>query len=296
MLLKYDVKRLDSVIRDFYNVTGITVCVLDADFNSLALYPKGATDFCSLIQTTPEGWQRCFESDRNLLAQTLEKKCACTHCCHAGLADTMVPIYNKNSLIGFLMFGQVRRQGVCFSEVFENIRTFMPNALQAEQAYNRLMYFDPERLESAAGIVTILTKYILLEQMIQSDGDDTLDEITAYIDRNPEQKLSVAELCRKFHISRNALYSAFQNRLGCGVREYVNERRLACAERLLRTTDLPVYMICERCGIENYQYFCRRFKQKKGLTPLRYRKKWLGEQKEKYCIREGELSDGFGES
>ena len=48
MLLKYDVKRLDSVIRDFYNVTGITVCVLDADFNSLALYPKGATDFAHL--------------------------------------------------------------------------------------------------------------------------------------------------------------------------------------------------------------------------------------------------------
>ena len=80
------------------------------------------------------------------------------------------------------------------------------------------------------------------------------------------------------------------------MREYVNERRLACAERLLRTTDLPVYMICERCGIENYQYFCRRFKQKKGLTPLRYRKKWLGEQKEKYCIREGDFFDGFRES
>jgi len=56
------------------------------------------------------------------------------------------------------------------------------------------------------------------------------------------------------------------------VNAYITQQRMTRAKQLLRETEEPVYRVAELIGIRNYTYFCRLFKEKTGLTPLRYRR------------------------
>jgi AraC-like DNA-binding protein len=96
--------------------------------------------------------------------------------------------------------------------------------------------------------------------------------LNRYDVENITEELGVGVICKHFHISKSMLYREFHARFGCTVGEYITSKRIEAAEKLLRTTQLSVSEISEKCGIDNYQYFCRLFKKSRGLTPLQYRK------------------------
>lgn len=59
---------------------------------------------------------------------------------------------------------------------------------------------------------------------------------------------------------------------------WVTKKRLERASALLENTTLSVAEICYDCGFENQAHFSKVFKEKKGLSPLRYRAKQRGYQ------------------
>lgn len=276
MVIEYHTEKLEQLLRGFYRLTEICVCVLDPEYRVLARYPQQTNPFCMAIQGTPEGKRRCAESDRRLL-----RACAaCGHSvsmsCHAGLTDTAVPIFHESVLLGFVLFGQVcQSEGdpPPFSAIDPNIADLLPDPTEAERLYHGLKFFDGDKIQCAAELVSMLAKAIWMEQMIRPQLHPAFEPIPPYIDEHLTDELSVSLLCRQFHLSKNTLYRYFKSYTGYTVKDYIGARRLERAEQLLLTTDLPVYEICTRCGIDNYQYFCRRFRQKTGETPLQYRKK-----------------------
>lgn len=277
MLFRYDIDRLEKILRDFYEITGITIGVFDVQFNELSYYPKEKVCFCSMIQSCPDGMRRCNQSDYELLWECQQQKQPVSHRCHAGLTDTVIPILNGDVLIGFIMLGQIREdvgRAIPFPQIYENVKDLGLNRQELKKAYDKLVFFDPKKVESASEIVVMLTKYIYVERLIEQEySNREMERIAEYIDLHLTEKLSVSGLCREFNLSKNALYHLFSLYVKCPVKEYINARRLARAEQILKNTELPIYEVCEKCGIENYQYFCRVFKKEKGDTPLQYRKK-----------------------
>ena len=276
VLLHYNTEKLEHLLRCFYELTQICSCVLDSGLRPLASYPKVTNPFCMMIQSCPEGKRRCIESDRILL----ETCAACGHSvslpCHAGLTDTAVPIYHETVLLGFVLFGQVCEADNGwrpFSEISPLICDLGLEEPQLERLYTELKFFDRDKVGHAAELVSMLTKAIWMEQMIRPQSNPAFDPILPYIDSHLSEELSVFFLCKHFHLSKNTLYHYFKLYTGHTVKDYINRRRMAMAEQLLLTTDLPVYEIGIRCGIENNQHFCREFKKKTGETPLQYRKK-----------------------
>lgn len=277
MLFRYNIEKLEKVLRDFHEVTGITVAVLDAQFHHRSYYPKPKARFCELIQSTEEGRKRCDASDSALLVRCQKEQCPVNHQCFAGLSDTVVPILNGETLIGFIMFGQIREadhERIPFDEIYANVKDLQIDKDELKKAYEELVFLDHRKVMSAAEIVSMLTKYIHVERLIEMEySSSDMERIAEYVDGHLTEKLSVTSLCREFNLSKNALYNLFNVHMGVPVKEYINSRRLLRAEELLRSTDIPIYEVCEKCGIENYQYFCRVFKKEKGITPLQYRKK-----------------------
>lgn len=282
MLLKYNTEKLKKVVEHFFNISGVPVSILDPDGKHLAGCPFSANLFCKYIQSFPEGKRRCRQSDRLLLDEAIQNKCAVTKHCHAGLADTVVPIYSHDILLGFIMFGQIGDGEVSkepFPVIYERTKDLGLDRDTLEEKYNNFIFPDRKKLESATEIITILTKYILLERLIEPEYENQFEKIKKYIDQNLAEEMTVGVLCKKFNISKNALYNLFRVHLGCSVKEYVNSSRIRYAEELLKTTDDTVYEISEKVGIQNNQHFCRLFKQAKGDTPLQYRKKWETQQR-----------------
>lgn len=280
MKLQYDTKKLEQMLRDFHNLTGICVCILDQNFQKLVAFPKTTNPFCMLLQSTPEGKRRCFASDHALLCACAEKRETVIHRCHAGLTDMVVPILHDGTLLGYILFGQLRQAegwDASFEEIYQNIEDLGLNRRLLTDTYGELIFFDPERIQSAARLVEMLTKHVWLEQLIRPVSNERFEEITAYIDGHLTDDLTVPALCRRFHLSKNTLYGYFKANTGVTVKAYVSDRRMLQAERMLVSTDLPIYGICERIGMDNPHSFFRSFKKKYGLSPLQYRKNRLNQ-------------------
>jgi ligand-binding sensor protein len=187
MVLRYNVERLQKVINDFNVATGISVSILDIEYNHIAGGPISANCFCKLIHSTDEGKRRCIHSDKVLLNMAKEQKRAVTRRCHAGLADAVVPIYNRDILLGFIIFGQIDvsdGKRTPFDEIYERVKDLDIDREALKAAYENSVFSDRKKIDSAAEIVSILTKYILFEHLIELEREKTSDGVARYIDEN----------------------------------------------------------------------------------------------------------------
>ena len=94
-----------------------------------------------------------------------------------------------------------------------------------------------------------------------------------YIDMHLSGNLSVAELCRKLYISRFKLYSISIRSFDMGISDYIRNRRITAAKKLLTNSEKIVEQIANDTGFRDTNYFIRVFKKAEGTTPLQYRRR-----------------------
>ncbi len=93
----------------------------------------------------------------------------------------------------------------------------------------------------------------------------------AYIDADLTADLSLRALAKAQQLSDGYLSSLFHRETGKTLTDYVNERRIQHAKRLLETTSLQVQTVAQHCGVLDIHYFTRLFKKYTGMTPRSYR-------------------------
>ena len=79
-------------------------------------------------------------------------------------------------------------------------------------------------------------------------------------------------IAEKGNVSKNTLYRGFKAAFGTTVSEYINQKRVEKAEKLLLGTDLSVEEISQQTGFSSSAYFAANFKRIKGISPLKFRK------------------------
>jgi YesN/AraC family two-component response regulator len=91
------------------------------------------------------------------------------------------------------------------------------------------------------------------------------------IDSDPAAEMSLSALAKELNVSGVYLSTIFKKETGKTVTEYINDKRIAYAKHLLRTTSLQVQTVSLHCGIMDVHYFSKLFKQKTGKTPSEFR-------------------------
>lgn len=277
MNIHYNAEKLQKIIEDFSNITGLDIVVVDNAYHKIAGSYKGC-NFCKMIQNTDEGEKRCVCSDKELLALCRKSNKLETHICHAGLTDMAVPIQKNNLVLGYILFGRIRNTEK-FSDIYNCISWISCDYENLNQEFRKLKYYNATQIESIANVATAITAYILSEGMLNEEYNSMTNKIMTCIDDNLTLDLSVDFLCRELNISRNILYEHFHSSFRCTVNEYICQKRLEKAKRLLIETDFPVSDIAELSGIRNYTYFFRLMKKYVGVTPQQYRKEALEKMK-----------------
>ena len=197
MLINFNIEKLDKLLRDFYNVTGLTISVWDANFQQLSFQPKEMCNFCRIIKNSPKGNQRCFLSDKTLCMECSKTGKPATHKCHAGLIDTAIPISFKDSVMGYMMFGQVTDS--FDKDIRKNIKKLASeikvNTNDLLEAYAELDTYDQTKTVSAANILKMATRYLWLSEYIEIGYNTIASQIDDYIKANIKQDISVKLLC-----------------------------------------------------------------------------------------------------
>lgn len=93
----------------------------------------------------------------------------------------------------------------------------------------------------------------------------------AYIESDLSGDLSLKTLATLQNVNASYLSTLFHKETGKTVTEFVNEKRMELASRLLRTTQLQIQTVAQHCGMSDVNYFSKIFKKHYGMTPKQYR-------------------------
>ena len=107
MISTFDITKLNALLKDFYNLTQIRITIFDENFHELAAYPENIAPFCQIIRTDEAGRNECQHCDENACKIAAKRHSLYTYQCHAGLTESIRPLYMGNIIIGYLLFGHV---------------------------------------------------------------------------------------------------------------------------------------------------------------------------------------------
>ncbi len=95
--------------------------------------------------------------------------------------------------------------------------------------------------------------------------------VLEYINANFRSACTVNDICEEFFISRSTLQRRFKEYMHTTPAAYIESKRLALAKELLENGE-RVQKVCTEAGFSDYSHFISLFKQKFGMTPLKYGK------------------------
>lgn len=106
---------------------------------------------------------------------------------------------------------------------------------------------------------------------------DTIGRIRGYIGQHySDPGLYVGSLAARFGISTSYLRREFCRAFGMPPVTFLRTVRIGNAKSMLESGYLPISEIAEQCGFSSTGYFIQAFHQFVGVSPDRYRRRFLG--------------------
>ena len=137
-------------------------------------------------------------------------------------------------------------------------------------------------MESLFKVKILLHKIILtaVEENEELCGNikhcsDFITSVLSYIESNLSAALTVSETADKMFVSVSKLQKAFKAEMGVSVGRYINDRLMFIAEREVRSGKKSVKEISDMLRFCDQFYFSRRFSERFGVAPLKYRKEYM---------------------
>lgn len=271
-MLNINVSNLYKVFQDFYTLTNMKVVLFNKEQEVLMEYPAIKNTFCNIIANDSYWFEKCRNCDRLNIDACCKTEKISKYSCHLGLSEAIIPIYDINGILGYLMVGQV-----LLKDNSEKTKKLMKEQFDEKKfasigdAIEKIPVKSSAELEACVTVLQAFTTYILSNQWVTPQRSEFIRHMDKFIENNLEKNITVDDICAEFHIRRTRLYSVAKNYLGCTIASYIRKQRIHHACRMLCETDEPISRIAEKVGFLDYGHFSRIFKQQQGITATSYR-------------------------
>ena len=104
-------------------------------------------------------------------------------------------------------------------------------------------------------------------------------EIQRRFEEHYGESVTLSDLAGHYHISPSHLSHVFKRITGYSPIDYLQACRLSAAKRELTEGKRNIKEIVYRCGFGDESNFSRSFKERTGMTPTEFRKKFGSNQK-----------------
>lgn len=267
-------KELLSLLKDFYLLTRIKIVIFDTEYEEIIAYPDSHCSYCKYLRENPACLEKCLNSNYQSFRHCKRTSEIIIYHCHAGLIEATAPLIDNGILVGYIMFGQITDLATD-KELLDLIhRTLNENHIPADLPKEKFLDIEKkttDQIYAAAKILEACTFYVLLKNLMSARRQNFVENLNSYLLSHLSEPLTADQIASYFSISRSKLYSSCEKYLGTGIAQYVKNLRLEKAKELLKNTEFTVSAISEKVGFSDYNYFCRVFKAKYGISAKKFK-------------------------
>lgn len=109
---------------------------------------------------------------------------------------------------------------------------------------------------------------------------DNFDFIINFLDAQSQNKINIEKISELSGLSYHRFRHKFKEIVGVSPQQYIIGKRIAFAERLLKTTSYNTASIAKACGFNSVPQFITCFSKIKGKTPTKFRKEFSSKASE----------------
>lgn len=270
----FNLSKLESLLKDFYNLTKIRITVFDDSFRELTAYPPHISRFCHTIRTDAAAAKQCALCDARACEKASHRHTSYTYQCHAGLTESIMPLYLSNIVIGYLFFGQVLSypdHETGWHVIQEKCSGYNIDKQILKKACMESPLISKDYIASASQILQAVATYLCMERMVVLHREPLPAQIDDYVTAHFTEEIDAMSLCRQFQIGKTQLYEISHQNYGCGIAEHIRRLRIEKAKTLLANQPkMKISEVASACGFSDYNYFITVFKRVAGMPPKKY--------------------------
>lgn len=267
---------INSILKDFYDVSGIRISIHDAEFNEIYSYPKDSTPFCKRIQQNPQILKDCQKNDADAFMKVKQSGEVYVYKCRRGLYEAVAPIYHYETISGYLMMGQICDNSQEAKEFIKiGAEKILGNSNLASELTDTVKTIDRNLIHSYINIMTVLAEYLTGTNKLFAPDKKLPQLITDYINKNYSSKITLSILSQKFECCNATLTNSFKKEYKLSIMEYICSLRLEKSKEMLEKSRKSIKEISNECGFYDQNYFSKTFAKSYGISPTDYRKNFL---------------------
>jgi len=139
-----------------------------------------------------------------------------------------------------------------------------------EEEQQRDLLIDLNVSELIVHMLQTESRKLLMKNYREQLTKNRLAAAIGYINKNIDQPISIKKLASVSYMSKSSFYRYFKNEFGITPTEYINDKRMQLASRLLQKPENSVTDVSYKLGFSSLSHFIKLFKSYIGTTPKQY--------------------------
>jgi len=242
---------------------------------------RDGSPLCCLIRGSAEGLRRCTACDHRYHIKAIKNSRPQLYTCHAGFLDMAVPVFVQGRYVAIISSGQVLPEPpseIGFTRLLKRLSWLNCSEAVLRRAYFKSPYLPREKIRYIMELLELfvwqlcdsLQKIKDLEAKLERDEIRRAKEFIAEHFHNPSLRL--ADVAAHVDFSPAHFSHIFKQASGMTFVQFVQEKRVNEAKKLMTSTSQSITEICFSCGFNSMTNFNRAFRRTEHCSPRQFRK------------------------
>jgi len=274
MDMNWNQNKMMKLLEDFYTLGKFLTGFFDINGKIIMSYPPQTAEYCNYIRSKKTGDTACRCCDEQAFQQVAKMKNPYIYKCHAGLTEIVAPIItSEKERIGYLTIGQAKPPGEPDENLLKDLsKKHNLSVSKLKSAYLKLPVMKIDQASACANVLHALAINVWYDNYFYITKKPLSDKVKEFISDNLDKPLTLTEIANRFRIGKTTLCKSVKRDIHMTVNELIHFLRIEKAKQLLQSAEIPIYIIADRVGIPDYNYFTKIFKKETGITPSVFRK------------------------